>query len=366
MNVSIDGNAPLHYMCSWSDRAFPDSLAIVKMLLQHDANIELKDGQGLTPLQRAIAAQRTDIANELLMNHHANPKVVDLNGRPLFHDVCTNAPDLVDRFLLQGADIKCKDRFGKVALSYMAGYGRNDMVLKLLHEGANIEAKDNKGHTPLYHALTNNHFEVCESLVNKNANINTADNEGITLLMASSSPFQAEWLISHKVNVEAKDKDGKTPLMWASETGRLGVMKLILKAGAKINERDKQDRTAIILASSAGKPDIVRELCLIGAEVNTKDRDGKTPLHYAAENGFDEIVKILLDSGADVNAIDKNGKTAFDYAVTSPSLQESLQEVINLSTARPKPTLYSKASRQESDRSNPAEIKDEPKFKRKP
>ena len=79
--------------------------------------------------------------------------------------------------------------------------------------------------------------------------------------------------------VNARDKDGSTPLHCATWKGQQDVADLLIKAGADVNAH------------------------------NNNDHWGTTPLHAAAHANQAAIAQLLIDHGADVNAQDMNGRT---------------------------------------------------------
>ena len=117
-------------------------------------------------------------------------------------------------------------------------------------------------------------------------------------------------------DINARDKDGKTPLMYAAWNNQNPeVIKVLLEAGADVNARDKNGWTPLMYAAWNENPDVIKVLLEAGADVNARDKDGRTPLMWAAgSNQNPEVIKILLDAGADGKAKSNEGKTAFDYA----------------------------------------------------
>jgi ankyrin repeat protein len=105
-----------------------------------------------------------------------------------------------------------------------------------------------------------------------------------------------------------------TALMASSRAGHFEVTKLLLKAGAKIDQVGRHGETALMLAAAAGHEAIVRLLLASGAAVNALARDGGTPLMHAANNGHAACVRALLENGALVDVACNSGDSALILA----------------------------------------------------
>lgn len=81
--------------------------------------------------------------------------------------------------------------------------------------------------------------------------------------------------------------------------GYVGIMRLLLKAGAKVNAKDKTGSAPLHRAASAGKLESVRVLVEEGnARIDTHDKQGSTPLLVAVECGEANIAVYLASKGA--------------------------------------------------------------------
>jgi ankyrin repeat protein len=109
---------------------------------------------------------------------------------------------------------------------------------------------------------------------------------------------EVEAFIRAGINVNAKDKDGATPLVLASEKGDIEMTRVLLKNGADPNASDIDGYTALMFASYSGNLEIARLLVGSGADVNARDKDGWTALMFASVEEKTEVVDFLRKHGA--------------------------------------------------------------------
>jgi ankyrin repeat protein len=153
--------------------------------------------------------------------------------------------------------------------------------------------------------------------------------------------------------VNAENKDGATPLHDAAWTGNKEIAELLIAKGADVNAKDKSGDTPLLYAMSGGKwqrqmqrdnklnKDLAMLLIKNGANINVVQnlvfvgRTGRTKykwsaLHGAIDNGWSDVATALIEKGADVNA--RFGPLEVGGAGTPLELAESrgLKDVADL------------------------------------
>ena len=110
------------------------------------------------------------------------------------------------------------------------------------------------------------------------------------------------------------NEDDNIDLLFASYRGDLAeIAYLFFKGIPNVNIKGDNNVTPLILASQQGKLDVVEFLLDKEARVNDVMTDGKTALLMACKNGHTEIVKRLMEKGAN-QFLKSSGKSPRDVA----------------------------------------------------
>ncbi|KAK6355999.1 hypothetical protein TWF718_000372 [Orbilia javanica] len=247
---------------------------MARILVERGADLEAKDSVNKeTPLLLAAGSGSLPVLR-LLLSHNANIEVQGQHGcTPLLQAAGSGHESAVQMLLEAGANIEARDEGGHTPLLQAVGGGHEAVVRLLLDWRANIEARDTKfNYTPLLWASENGHKTISKLLVSKGA------------------------------NTEAADKLGRTPLLQAARNGHREVVQLFLSKGVNIEAKGHDHTTALLLAAGGGYEEIVLLLAAGGASIETADKYGYTALSCAARNGHELVVKFLLDRNADVDS----------------------------------------------------------------
>jgi len=116
-------------------------------------------------------------------------------------------------------------------------------------------------------------------------------------------------------NLNTRDHNGNTPLMWAASQGNEKLVEALLDQGALVNMQNFVGETALYIAAARGFDRICALLIEHGGDTRYSTVDGATPVHIAAASGHLEVLKTLISKGAFVNGADEEGDTALHYAI---------------------------------------------------
>jgi uncharacterized protein len=122
-------------------------------------------------------------------------------------------------------------------------------------------------------------------------------------------------ITSPDIDVNAKEADGSTALLWATYKVDHELVRALLKAGAKANVTNSFGSSPLIEAVKLGDVDLVRMLLEARADPNSPNQDNQTALMLAASIGSLPIAELLIKRGANVNAVENfRGQTALMWA----------------------------------------------------
>lgn len=126
--------------------------------------------------------------------------------------------------------------------------------------------------------------------------------------------------------VHLRDKDGKSMIQHAVETGRTAVIDILMQHGANVDAPDNNGMTPLMSASLRGFTKMVKFLKERGANIEAQDKTGMTPLMHAAYHSAkrnetpmmstrkQDTISYLLSQGASLDAEDSAGRNAEERA----------------------------------------------------
>jgi len=129
----------------------------------------------------------------------------------------------------------------------------------------------------------------------------------------------ARYLIDRGANVNAQDKDGCTPLMFACQENQPGTAELLVNKGAKLDLQDKEGGTALMFACRNDQPGIAQLLINKGAKLDLQDKEGWTALKFACRYDQPGTAQLLINKGAKLDLQDNVGFTALILACNGPN-----------------------------------------------
>jgi hypothetical protein len=116
--------------------------------------------------------------------------------------------------------------------------------------------------TPLMVAMQRDDVDGVKKLIAQGVNPNLQDQNGATALFyalrnSAHAAQMTEIYLNSGGAVDTPDRMGNTPLMKASESGQIAVVKLLLRAGARKDRTNRDGQNASSLARREGHLDIV-------------------------------------------------------------------------------------------------------------
>ena len=236
----------------------------------------------------------------------------------------------VGTLLDRGVDVDTPQGDGATALHWAAHWNDLGTLDRLIEAGANVDVANDLGATPLWVGCASRNTGVVQRLLAAGGNANLPLHAGETVLMrcaATGDPAAVQALLEHGADIDATEpENGQTALMWAAAHLQPEVARVLLKHGAAIDARTivrRQFRgtgmrsttspagathfgaggfTPLLFAARHGDVDSARLLLDAGADVDDAGADGNAALALAAMSGHARLAGFLLDRGADPNA----------------------------------------------------------------
>lgn len=285
--VSGAERTPLIEAAKSSDRG------AVRALIAKGADVNAVEPDGTTALHWASYRDDVESADAILRAGAKVNSANDLGATPLWIASLNGSAAMVRRLLQAGANPNAALLLGETPVMVASRSGSTEVVEQLLAKGANVNASAARGQTALMWAVAQNHPDVVKVLLARGADVH-AKSDVWSQVMA----VPPHGLLEYN---RAVPHGGDTALMFAARAGDLDSAKLLVSAGANVNDADAWGVSATVLAAHAGSTDVVEFLLDRGADPNAAAA-GFSALHAAIMHRDEKMVAALLARGADPNA----------------------------------------------------------------
>jgi len=140
--------------------------------------------------------------------------------------------------------------------------------------------------------------------------------DGLHRAAADGDVAAIERLVAGGAEVEARDRNGRTPLHVAAFASHEEAVRALAEAGADLDALDTQAYDIVTIAAVADDRDMLETALALGASPAnvTSPYDG-TALIAAAHLGHAEVVRALVAAGAPLDHVNNLGWTALIEAV---------------------------------------------------
>jgi uncharacterized protein len=327
-----------------ADAAMKRDASSVRLLIQKRADVNAPQADGATAVHWAVYNDDVELL-ETLIRAGANVTAVTREGITPLHMACLYGDSrAISALLKAGADAKQKGPAGETMLMLTARNGRPEAIKLLIDAGADVNAKEPlRGTTALMWAVEQKHPAAVAQLLDAKADfaaksapaglprnymaqkVNVSNIEAAVRRYAEASANgrtyfeQVEYEEAHGVQHEGRRATGQSaqgtqPAQAAQQEEDDAVIAGLVGTGSG-------GLTALVLAAREGDPESAKILLDAGADVNQTTDYGWTPLLTATNNRHYALAKFFIERGADVNLGNKGGWTPLYLATDNRNIE---------------------------------------------
>ena len=237
LHCLLDHGADLQLACQRGQNclhyaSFSNTKDMIDFLISCDININSMDKRSTTPLMLACFSGKA-IAVDHLLDLHADATILDVNGQSCVHMACGEGHIPVLQVLQEyGVDMEMEGKFGRTPLMYACQNGKVEVVDYLRETGIRVLAEDE----------------------------NSANALHMCCMSKKDNRDMARKLLQFGINVNSRDKNGMTPIMYACSRGNVQLYDFLYSKGANIKCQSRLRKTCLDFAIKGGDVELVQKI----------------------------------------------------------------------------------------------------------
>ncbi len=292
-----------------------------RALVERKADVNAPQPDGATALH--WAAYRDDLETaDLLIRAGANVRAANRDGATPLSLACINGnAAMTERLLKAGADPNERGPNGETPLMMAARTGNVDVMKALLDSGAVVNAKESlRGTTALMWAAAESHPAAVRLLAERGADVGARSSAVAKGRTAYLAPTPAERARTNDGPFGGNQPD--TPARAAAATAVDQDLAERIAFLRRDQDQDGGGLTALVFAARQGDLESARILLAAGADVNQATQYAWTPLLTATQNRNYKLASFLLERGANPNIANKGGWTPLYLATDNRNIEK--------------------------------------------
>ncbi|XP_055707282.1 transient receptor potential cation channel subfamily A member 1 isoform X3 [Phlebotomus papatasi] len=318
-----------------------NKVSALQVMGKHRNAIDIQQGgeHGRTALHLAAIYDHEECARILITEFKACPRRPCNNGYYPIHEAAKNASSKTMEVFLQWGEsrgssreemISFYDSEGNVPLHSAVHGGDIKAVELCLKSGAKISTQQHDLSTPVHLACAQGALDIVKLMFTlqpkeKKISLSCTDVQKMTPLHCASMfdhPDIVEYLVANGADINALDKEHRSPLLLAASRGGWRTVHSLIRLGANISLKDANNRNVLhlVIMNGGRLEEFAMEVSKTQSQthllqlLNEKDNTGCSPLHYASREGHIKSLENLIRLGACINLKNNNNESPLHFA----------------------------------------------------
>lgn len=270
------------------------TIAIINNFILKWFDVNLVDNRNENIIYSALDLKNVKILDVLLKNKKINLNIKNVDGKSSLYYAIEKWVEkniIIEYIKNEKIDINSTD-YDWNNLIQMFSNKENDFFKELFKRNININNQNKLWETELMKIISNNTWST-EIIEKYN-------------LLSSYKPLK----------LDLKDKDGNNVLMKTAQSGKVEVLKELLKTFKNIKEKNILWQELLSIASATNAWwEMIQEILKLDIDINAVDNEGNSALHYAVKTINYDIINELFTSGIDGNILNSKNENILTYII---------------------------------------------------